>query len=503
MKRFITTVGLLFMIACSGSHTEDKKVIPPPPPPIKTGYGIFRALSPKTLVPTYNKDSKNMPVAVASTVNITKRANHKAIQMLDGRILLVGGDIFVSVPGVPNVPTMDIYDPLTETFTVSTAHPSYLLRCLGYSNFSLVNLPDGRVWIGGGLEANDLATQGYDIYDPVTDTITRYDVLTPNATFPRIQPNEAAYYIGNDQVIVFMSNGLQGILNLLTQEVNVDTLGGSVYQGTYLISPTIVQDANGDIWSFGGTTDPSVGVINTYSNVYKLNVAFSTWEAKHDLITSRVGPSAVLLPGNKIGIYSGDHIVNSVTTKLTSVEIYDIDTDTFTASLDLTGSRIQAASVYLQTGYTLVSGGLNDINEADDSELVHSTTSNFSGSTGLMTIKRSGHTATQLNNGLVLIAGGNGSTDANTTAEIFDPLTKLYVSYLSGQVVVGNTMQFAAKDGLSVTTEVIWTCNKPGIATIDSTGMLTTLTTGNIEVTATSVIDNTTTAVVRITVISQ
>src|SRR5581483_7271129 len=49
-------------------------------------------------------------------------------------------------------------------------------------------------------------------------------------------------------------------------------------------------------------------------------------------------------------------------------------------------------------------------------------------STASMTTARQGHTATILHNGLVLIAGGQGSSGATNTAELYNPNTGTFAT---------------------------------------------------------------------------
>jgi hypothetical protein len=77
-------------------------------------------------------------------------------------------------------------------------------------------------------------------------------------------------------------------------------------------------------------------------------------------------------------------------------------------------------------GKVLLAGGING-NSLQDAELFDPTTGTFS-VTGLMSTARSNHTATLLNDGTVLVAGGfSFVTGITATADVFDTATDMFV----------------------------------------------------------------------------
>lgn len=626
MRAWNLAISLILLLACGGGGSGPGSSNTPPPP-AKTTYGIFRGLQPHTSAFEALQGSRlgsgTAPAAAATAnTNLTARAFHNGIQMLNGKVLLVGGDIDPTMSQTPDpfhpgqylpIPTMDIYDPNTETLVQSLAHPAEIRRHQfgygqDYEDFALVNLPDGRVVIVGNQSAYTHSTNNgiFEIYDPVADTLTvKNNLIYINVngiagltgSGAVIDAVDSAFYIGkdsitgNDLIHVSESMGRQFILDIVagTIEIDISTYGTTVGPGTMIRSPCI-QDANGDYYFIGGstiftsmdtTTNPptpvppqSYPVIRKYSTsnahlvflftlgdvgspssltftqntitrdsgswvtdgaVNGTGVLFNNISADNSrrvtvvsatdstltvaetltpgtftvgeasLITSldggwsvlstklntpREGAGLALLPGNKIGIYGGQtlHPDGSIT-NLNSVEIFDIVTGTITTSTPLIANRFLGTTSFLQTGYVLIAGGLDQTYIAQDSQLVHNNASSVSTSTGAMTTARYGHSATNLCNGYVLIAGGLGSNTSSTSVELYDPaaitntttFANWYMVYQSNELPTAG-MQLIGKDNTGATVVPVWNLigiNDNNLATIDKNGLLLPTNNGN------------------------
>src|SRR6185295_5926742 len=81
----------------------------------------------------------------------------------------------------------------------------------------------------------------------------------------------------------------------------------------------------------------------------------------------------------------------------------------------------------LNDGKVLIAGGENSSGASNESEIYDPTTSEFS-IAGNLNAARTDHTATLLSDGRVLIAGGRNGAGALNTTEIFDPATGAFTS---------------------------------------------------------------------------
>lgn len=106
------------------------------------------------------------------------------------------------------------------------------------------------------------------------------------------------------------------------------------------------------------------------------------------------------------------------------------------AGSKLTVARSGAASIALQDGRVLIAGGDSGAGAVASAEIFD--TSGAFSATASMTYLRSKHTATLLGDGRVLVAGGMSGATAAATAEIFDPVANTWTP-TSGTLAVARS----------------------------------------------------------------
>jgi hypothetical protein len=107
----------------------------------------------------------------------------------------------------------------------------------------------------------------------------------------------------------------------------------------------------------------------------------------------------------------------------------------FTGSM--TDGRYLHTATLLNNGMVLITGGVH----LASAELYNPATGTFS-ITGSMTTARYGHTATLLNNGMVLITGGQSSTGYSASAELYNPATGTFTG-TAGPMTTGRSFHTA------------------------------------------------------------
>src|SRR5271165_1368244 len=156
-----------------------------------------------------------------------------------------------------------------------------------------------------------------------------------------------------------------------------------------------------------------------YKSAELYNPATGRFQPTGEMSSGRVGQVAVLLRSGKVliaGGWTGGHSTTD------SAELYDPASGKFTVIAKMTTRRARPSATLLNDGNVLLAGG--DDHDSPDgaiasAEIFRADTSRFQ-LTGSLHRPRAGQTATLLNDGRVLMAGG-GNGGLIGTAELYDP----------------------------------------------------------------------------------
>ncbi len=176
---------------------------------------------------------------------------------------------------------------------------------------------------------------------------------------------------------------------------------------------------NGKVLIAGGRD--STGYL---SNAELYDPVTGNFTATGSKATARIGGhTATLLTNGKVLIAGGRGSSGSNYYELSSAELYDPVTGNFTATGSMATARSGHTATLLTNGKILIAGGRDTASSVSSAELYDPVTGNFT-ATGSMATARSGHTATLLPNGKVLIVGGRDSNYYElSSAELYDPVT--------------------------------------------------------------------------------
>ena len=152
------------------------------------------------------------------------------------------------------------------------------------------------------------------------------------------------------------------------------------------------------------------------------NVDVPRWTATASLNVKRLDHTATLLPNGKVLVAGGVTDSGSGPFATNSAELYDPATRRWSRTGSLNTGRSGHTATLLQNGKVLVAGGFNSSgNPLLSAELYNPATETWS-RTGNLNVARSFYTTTLLSNGKVLVVGGSTNKSSNTNgAELYDP----------------------------------------------------------------------------------
>jgi hypothetical protein len=173
-------------------------------------------------------------------------------------------------------------------------------------------------------------------------------------------------------------------------------------------------------------------------------VATGTWQPAAPMTSPRGGAATVLLDGGSVVVTGGSDASGS----LASVEVFD--GTQFSGAPPMSVARTGHAAVLLHDGRVLVVGGKSEHAATPDtpaSAEALAAAEAFSADTwtavGSLTDARWGHTATVLDDGRVLIAGGENALGPVSSVEILDPATGEFT--IAGTLASARTGAAAAR----------------------------------------------------------
>lgn len=245
--------------------------------------------------------------------------------------------------------------------------------------------------------------------------------FTPTGSMKFARSQHSATLLNDGKVLV--AGGVVGVGGV--PDATAEVYGAGVFTDT--MGPmtaaraghtaTLLNDGTGRVLIAGGSAAKPAELYNP---------ATGTFGATGSLITARLTTTATLLPSGKVLVAGGSTPTSDA---IDAAEFYDPATGTFTATKGTLNSfRSGHTATLLNTGQVLVAGGITGIRSPTaTAELYDPATDKFT-ATGSMTVARTGHTATLLNDatspdfGKVLVAGTEGSAD------LYDPGTGTFTA---------------------------------------------------------------------------
>jgi uncharacterized protein YjdB len=419
-------------------------------------------------------------------------AGQIAVKLNDGTVIIAGGEDSSNAV----LDLAQIYTPSTGLFTPTTGN-MVVARTLPVAAL----LPDGTVLIAGGGSGTGGGgdIESAEIYNPSTGMFT----ATAN-DMSAIRSGGATATLLNTGMVLVAGGGQAGTsADLYDPSTQTFTPTGPL--NVARVSATATLLTSGDVLITGGH-DPSSDTGGALSSAE----LYDTTTGKFTLLTATMAfarefHTATLLTDGQVLIAGGTASTGSASTPPAYEELYDPTTQTFLQTGALNAPRIAFNSLLLGDGTVLIVGGEapNDLTglfgetfpPQATCEIYNPETAKFT-FTANMSYSRAEFTATLLQNGSVLAAGGEGVILFPAPAEIFTPsstsptLVSIAVTPTTASIAAGDTQAFTATGTYSdtstqnITSTVTWASSDKSAATIASTGVATGVAAGSSTITA-------------------
>lgn len=345
--------------------------------------------------------AKGPPAWTALPSMITPRMKHTVTVLADGRVLIVGGQYVVYdasamyMSATKTTASAEVYDPITETFVATGALAS------PRSGHTATLLPNGKVLIAGGSNGTaQLMTA--ELYDPATGT------FLPTGGLVTARRDHTATLLDNGKVFIaggYSPTDLTATCEVFDPATGTSTMTGSM--ATARVGHTATQLKNGKVLVVGGSNFAPAATFVTAELYDPVTGAFSTTGA---LSARRDTHSATLLTDGRVLIAGGrgDGSTSAGQGEFATAETYDPATGKFTLTGSMATQRFAHTATILANGKVLIAGGQNQLasyTALSSAEVFDPVTGTFT-ATGTLVNVMTAHRAAPLSNGKVLLVGG-------------------------------------------------------------------------------------------------
>jgi hypothetical protein len=337
--------------------------------------------------------------------------------LADGRVLAVAGINYQ----VGMLSSAEVYDPATGTWATTSS------LATGRMHHSATLLDSGKVLVSAGWSPNYETLGTTELYDPATGTWSSAGSLNT------ARYNHSTVLLSDGRVLA--SGGGPSLVSAELYDPATDIWAPTGSLTTPRELHGLLRLSNGKVLAAGGKE-------NYTHDLY--DPATGTWTATGSMVSAVYPPLVAPLPDGRVLVTGGYEPL---------AEVYDPATDSSSPTATPPLVRLDATVSVLPDGRVLIAGGGN--NSSYDSQMgvtqVYDPTTGTWSLGAILQEPRSGHSASVLQDGRVLVVGGRGIST-------YGPLASAEVLLLDVDDVTAPLVTVSSpSEGASVEREVILT----------------------------------------------
>ena len=357
---------------------------------------------PKPTVPSCGEVS--CPVGSMSQ----SRGWHAAVLLDDSRVLVVAGDD-ADNRSDGSLASAELWDPATGTFSETGS------LAAGRRAPTATLLADGSVLVIGGVVDGGEILASVERWDPATGT------FYPAAALAEPRAYHTATLLPDGSVLVIGGGDFDGTprasAELWDPGRSSFSPAGMMAEARFLHSATLLPD--GRVLVVGGNWPPR----DTLASAEIWDPETKSFSPAGTLSEPHGSHTATLLSDGDVLIVGGTGANDADGWFLSSADVWDPSSMSFTATGPLVDVRSDHAATLLDDGSVLVLGGVDEFEQAMDSVERWDPASSSFGPAGSLAEARGGSTLAVLQDSRILLVGGTDAQYVQTlaSAELYDP----------------------------------------------------------------------------------